>query len=132
MVARLSSVVLALLLVGACVRDGDEHAAGESGAAMFRRYCSDCHGTDGAGSFLRGVPSNRSTALSVSEIADRILEDAPAHREMPSFPKLTRAEALAIATHVDQLRDASDGRRAFWEHGPASAPPAASGASRPR
>lgn len=97
-----------------CVADGDEHQPGASGAAMFARYCARCHGEAGAGNFLKGMPPNRSTRLVREAIADRVLRGAAQHGRMPSFPKLSKADALALADHVLALREESGGRGVFW------------------
>lgn len=119
-------LIVALLFAG-CTMDGDEHPPGTGGEEMYGQYCAGCHGSSGEGRFLLGVPSNRSTRLGASALADRILEVGrhDEHRRMPTFPKLKRSEALAIARHVLHLRDQSKGERSFWEKGIPSAAPAA-------
>lgn len=112
------------LLEGGCSMDGDEHRLGANGAAMFQKYCQRCHGSDGAGNFLRGTPPNRTTDLSQVEIADRVQFGGGPHSKMPTFPKLSRNEALLIAGHVLDLKARSGGQGVFWMY-PLQPPPQA-------
>lgn len=118
---RLVALLAGSLAVGACVQDGDEHAPGADGREMFERYCRRCHGVDGAGNFFKGTPPNRITRLDKGEIADLILRGDEDHPKMPTFPKLSREEALVLAGHVHWLRDKSGGKGVFWLNPPIKA-----------
>lgn len=98
----------------ACSKDGDEHPPGAAGARLFDAYCARCHGEDGAGKFLAGVPPNRETRLSREQIADLVIRGLPDHDRMPTLPRMSRGEALSLADHIATLRERSEGERVFW------------------
>lgn len=116
-------LVLVLVLAGACrEQDGDEHRPGASGEVLFSTYCARCHGSDGAGNFLRGVPANRGTALGRAEVVRLIRQGSAQHRRMKTFPKLSRREAMALAEYLEVLAEkAPDGP--FWEVPPVPGAP---------
>lgn len=93
-----------LLLVACPSKDGDEHAPGATGEAMFHTYCDGCHGEEGEGRLFRGVPSNRDTILRGKDVAKLLMEGLPGHPKMKPFPKLDRHEATQIARYLEVLR----------------------------
>ncbi len=109
-------VTLGFLFAAAC----RAAAPSGSGEALFAKHCAVCHGVEGQGRFLKGVPPNRTTTLDVTGIVERILTKKPAHRKMPNFPSLSPAQATAIAQHVMELKERSDGSGAFWTSHPSA------------
>ncbi|MDH5611392.1 MAG: c-type cytochrome [Gammaproteobacteria bacterium] len=74
--------------------------AAPDGKALFNKYCSVCHGTEGKGGV--GVPLSLPSFInSVSdEYLKRTIRLGRPGRIMPAFPKLSEAQVNAIASHV--------------------------------
>ncbi len=101
--AVLLAVLLSLTLVGC---SEEEEAKPASGAELFNTFCAACHGPEGRGKFLRGIPANILTRKSPTEIS-LLIRQGQNHPEatMPSFPQLTVAEADRITLYLLKLRD---------------------------
>jgi mono/diheme cytochrome c family protein len=100
--ALLFAVWLSLALVGC----GEEEAKPITGAELFTAYCVACHGPEGRGKFLRGIPANILTRKSPAEIS-LLIRQGQKHPEaaMPSFPQLSVEEADLISGYLFKLRD---------------------------
>jgi mono/diheme cytochrome c family protein len=99
--ALLFAVVLSML--AGC---GEEETKPTSGAELFNLYCTGCHGPEGRGKFLRGIPANILTRKSPAEIS-LLIRQGQKHPEatMPSFPQLSQEEADVITIYLFKLRD---------------------------
>lgn len=86
-------------LLAAC---GDEPLKKDaSGADLFAHYCETCHGSQGNGKFLEGIPANATTRLSRQEITSLILHGRADKPAMPSFgTQLDVTQARKIADHL--------------------------------
>jgi len=94
------------LLAGACLlcfTSGCEKPELRNGAQLFDYYCAGCHGTDGNGKFLKGVPSLQDRSYSVT----RLRSIMRGHRRprgddtrMPVFDDLSAGEVNKIAAHI--------------------------------
>lgn len=80
--------------------------AAPDGQALFNKYCSACHGTEGKGGV--GVPLSLPSFInSVSdEYLKRTIRVGRPGRIMPSFPKLSDAQVKAIVVYMRSWSDA--------------------------
>lgn len=83
--------------------DQHEHPKLTTGKALFEFHCAGCLNNAGNGNFLAGIPANRGTQMSRSEIVSflrgmhRTSSDMPVWKDMPS------EEATKIATYLKAL-----------------------------
>lgn len=98
----LSLLCLLTLLVG-CDPDQHDHPDLNLGRELFDYHCAPCHKADGSGVFLKGVPANRYTDLSVVEVMRKIQTASEPHRAMPVFKKMSRQEQAKIAIYLKHL-----------------------------
>lgn len=92
------SIALSISLLG-CGNDTPNAQA--SGQALYDKYCEDCHGSSGKGSFLEGIPANRETDYSRQEVTNLILYGRHDTENMPKlYKELTPAEADRISEYL--------------------------------
>ncbi len=96
------SLLLLVLPVG-CDVDQHDHPDLKIGRELFDYHCAPCHKADGSGAFLKGVPANRYTDLSVVEIMHKIETASEQRRAMPVFEKMSRQEQAKIAIYLKHL-----------------------------
>lgn len=118
--ADLRRLVPALVMAGIVGCAASPEKPKTEGKVLFDQYCMGCHGSEGAGNFLKGIPPNRGTKLGRDAIADRVQYGGGRHGKMPGFPTLSRAEAIEIARHVLSLQAGSDGETIIWQSAPGS------------
>lgn len=93
-------LILTLILIG-CDKDIHNHPHLTTGKQFFQYHCSECHGPSGEGIFILGVPANRDTKLSVSQVVHRIQrQDAG---KMPDFVNMPEDEAIRIAVYLKEI-----------------------------
>lgn len=100
--AILSLLLLTFALVG-CSTDQHDHPDLISGQQLYEYHCASCHKADGTGIFLKGVPANRDTDLSVWQIIHKVQVGSEEKSAMPSFEKMPQQEASKIAVYLKQL-----------------------------
>ncbi len=108
--ARLAYIPLFALLA-ACDAQVDVHRHPElkSGKDYFDYHCAGCHGYDGEGSFLEGIPANILTSMSFSEIVNLVrFGRSHENRSMPVFKSMSEKEAVAIVKYLKKLRKEFD------------------------
>jgi len=93
----------ALIVLAGCDPDQHDHADLKMGRELFDYHCAPCHKADGSGVFLKGVPANRYTDLSVVEVMHKIQTASEPHRAMPVFKKMSRQEQAKIAIYLKHL-----------------------------
>ena len=88
--------------------------AGSRGAALYERFCSDCHGKDGAGvpGIYPALAGNRAVTLAIPANLIRIVSDGgfppstpgnPMPFGMPPFaPQMQSTEIAEVITHIRQ------------------------------
>ena len=99
-------IALAFIVAG-CSSEPDEEARAQmDGKALFESFCADCHGKKGEGKFLHGIPPNRHTEKSVTEVVRQIREGSNhAKHPMPPMPQITPEEAHKISKYlIDTLK----------------------------
>jgi len=96
-------VCLLLVTISSCSKDIHEHPDLVTGKQLFNYHCAGCHKDTGKGQFLKGIPSNRNTVLSSAQIIHKISTNDGEEVKMPSFPKMSQAEAIAIVSYLKQM-----------------------------
>ena len=89
-----------LVVMGCESKDSHSHPELKTGKELFEYHCAGCHGVDGGGNFLKGVPNNRNTDLSPRKIAHEIRKG---ETTMPNFPNMPRSEARKIAEYLKSI-----------------------------
>jgi len=95
--------VLNMLLTTGCSNDIHDHPDLVTGEQLFDHHCSECHNKTGAGVFLLGVPANRDTTLSSSQVIHKIQHNEKNSSKMPAFPEMSTEEAKKITDYLKQL-----------------------------
>lgn len=98
----MGKVLLAALLVllAGCTDKNSATTDVQNGKKLYSMYCANCHGENGTGQFLAGIPRNRDTHFSVNEVAELIRLGHSNMEKMPTFSQLTPAQAYAIASYL--------------------------------
>ncbi len=98
-----STVLLIVAAIGlvALTACGKDPKALKTGKELFEYYCAGCHGVDGKGLFLKGVPPNRDTTMSKKQIMHKMKEGKGGR--MPVFENLTDEETKKIATYLKSI-----------------------------
>jgi mono/diheme cytochrome c family protein len=99
----ISSVLISICLV-ALAACGDDPSKLKTGKQLFEHYCSGCHGVEGKGIFLKGVPSNRDTGMSEKQVMHKMTEGDGGR--MPVFENLTPEESKKIAEYLKSIEAA--------------------------
>ncbi len=86
-----------------CENDIHDHPDLVTGKQLFEYHCSSCHKKTGEGNFLLGVPSNKNTELSVSQVSHKIRSNEVAGNKMPSFESMSEEESKMISAYVKTL-----------------------------
>jgi len=94
---------LLLVTISSCSRDTHDHPDLITGEQLFNYHCAGCHKNTGKGKFLKGIPANRNTVLSSAQIIHKINANDGEDLKMPSFPKMSQAEAVAIVSYLKQM-----------------------------
>lgn len=101
-IAILSLLLMAIAIAG-CSGDQHDHPDLKTGQQLYEYHCASCHKEDGTGIFLKGVPANRDTDLSVWQIIHKVQMGSEEKSAMPSFEKMPQQEASKIAIYLKQL-----------------------------
>jgi mono/diheme cytochrome c family protein len=92
-----------LLSLMACSIDQHDHPRLTTGKQLYDFHCAPCHKEDGRGVFLKGVPPNWNTKLSVWEIIHKTESGNGIKSKMPKFEAMPDGEAAKIAIYLKQL-----------------------------
>lgn len=95
-----SATALLLLALGPVGCDHEPEAGTTDGKELYNYYCAGCHGENGKGSFLEGIPANRTTELTEAQITELILHGKSQMPDMPSFHLLSQQQAGNIAKYL--------------------------------
>lgn len=98
----LACLLLSFLLT-ACDKDIHDHPELTTGKQLFEFHCSSCHQKSGIGKFLNGVPKNKDTPLTFSQVVSKITSDDIKSRKMPIFEKMSKDEASKISAYLKNL-----------------------------
>jgi mono/diheme cytochrome c family protein len=80
--------------------DSHDHKANISGKALYEIHCASCHKVTGKGKFLKGIPPNRNTHLSVNELVEKIINSGSSESKMKVFNSMPKKEAKVIALYL--------------------------------
>jgi len=100
--------VIVVISVFGCSRDQHDHPNLTTGEELFNFHCVECHGVQGAGNLLDGIPANILTSKSPQEIAEYITIGKQRNREMPVFSTMSADEAKVITEHLFRLKESYD------------------------
>ena len=92
-----------VLCLNACTRDIHDHPDLITGKALFNFHCKECHLGSGTGNFLYGVPANKNTDLSTSQISHMIRHNGEPGRNMPIFATMGNSEVIKIAEYLKEM-----------------------------
>jgi len=95
---------LLFLLAGGCEKDVHDHPKLTTGKQLFEYHCAPCHGREGKGDFLKGIPANRETQLDFRQIAHKIRAGGAKKSKMPVFKTMSDGEAEKIAQYLESLK----------------------------
>lgn len=108
---KINNIIVSLLMITflvACESDKNPHDHPElkTGKQLYDFHCAACHGENGTGNFLSGIPANRNTQLTIDQIIKRVLAKEPgdSKRKMPVFPEMSQEEAHKIAAYLLELK----------------------------
>jgi|SRR5690349_8762241 mono/diheme cytochrome c family protein len=80
--------------------------ASDDGAALYKRKCAGCHGSNGEGKSAMKAPALKGTALQASQIVDHVTKgeaaSKPPHNK--GITGVTEDQAKAIADYVKSLK----------------------------
>jgi len=97
-----AAIILTAPLFQGCSKDAHDHPELVTGKQLFDFHCSGCHKGTGKGNFLKGVPANKGTQLTIGQLEHKIKSDAKGSK-MPSFKNMSAGEARKIATFLKTL-----------------------------
>lgn len=100
MVCRVLVVTALTLFLFGCGED--ELPKNANGKQLYEHYCASCHGTDGSGNFLKGVPANARSRMDAADIMALIRKGKADKPGMPVFDSLAYKEALLISNYVKE------------------------------
>lgn len=95
------SLLGCIFLSGCSDNDSHDHPGLTTGQQLFDHHCAECHKNTGKGNFLKGVPANQDTALSLDDIEHKIITGSI--DGMPAYPTMSRAEASKIAAYLKRM-----------------------------
>lgn len=80
--------------------------AANDGAALYKKKCAGCHGTNGEGKSGMKAPALKGSALNASQLADHITKGEPSSKapHNKGISGLTDEQAKAIADFVKGLK----------------------------
>ena len=99
-------LVVAVQSLQGCGEAADDHNHPEltTGKALYEFHCAECHKSTGSGSFLSGIPANKDTELSSTQVVELL---RGIHRDggesMPVWKGMSTQEAAKIATYLKTL-----------------------------
>ena len=101
-------LVMVVVSVSGCSRDQHDHPNLTTGEELFNHHCAECHGVQGTGRLLDGIPASILSKKSPGEIAQYITTVTDQNREMPVFSTMSANEAKIITDHLITLKEAYD------------------------
>lgn len=97
-----TSLSFVALLFG-CDKDVHDHPDLVSGKQLFEHHCSSCHKDTGQGQFLKGIPANRGTELSIEQIFQKITSAKKDGHKMLTLPNMGKEESEKISLYLKSL-----------------------------
>ena len=103
-VPKIATAILLSLTLSACDNDVHDHPELVSGRDLFEYHCASCHQSSGIGKFLLGIPPNKNTKLSFTDVIHKIKDDDGNERNMPLFETMSKEEASKITAYLKGLK----------------------------
>ena len=100
---RLIFFVLFMSVLSGCNQDTHNHPELTTGKQFFDYHCSACHKVTGKGKFLKGIPANKNTELTLAEVKHKIKEGDDGNSQMPLFSHMSDDEAQKISDYLKQI-----------------------------
>ena len=93
------------VMIGTLLVAGVAWGAGD-GAALYKKKCAGCHGSQGEGKPAMKAPALKGTSQSDDQIAERLTKGSSAGKgpHKKGIAGLTEADAKAIAAYVKTLQ----------------------------
>jgi len=91
--------------LSSCDNDSHNHANKPTGKQLFEAHCVVCHNKGGTGNLALGVPANRDSKLSNSEILNKIRHGRGENTKMQVFEDMPEQEAMKIVKYLRTLND---------------------------
>jgi mono/diheme cytochrome c family protein len=107
MKSLLLSAMVVVSLSG-CSQDQHDHPNLTTGEQLFNYHCGECHGVQGTGKLIDGIPAIILTNKSPSEITKYITTETGHERDMPVFSTMPADEAKIITDHLITLQTTFD------------------------
>jgi mono/diheme cytochrome c family protein len=100
------TLIAILAMVAFAVLTGTLALAAEDGAALYKKRCAGCHGSQGEGKASMKAPSLKTTTKDANQIAEHLTKGEPASKapHNKGISGLTPEDAKAIAAHVKTLQ----------------------------
>jgi len=92
-----------VLGVAACGPSVHDPQVVKTGEELFEFYCMQCHGSEGQGSKMQGIPSNRDTDLAALQVRHKVRGKEGYQGDMPTFEHLTNDELKKLSIYVKRL-----------------------------
>ncbi len=91
-----------------CSGDQHDHPDLTTGEQLFNYHCAECHGVQGTGNLIDGIPAIILTKKSHQEIINYITNETGHERDMPVFSTMPADEAKIITDHLLTLQQTYD------------------------
>ena len=91
-----------------CSQDQHDHPNLTTGEQLFNYHCAECHGVQGTGNLIDGIPAIILTQKSHQEIINYITTETGHERDMPVFSTMPADETKIITDHLLTLQQTYD------------------------
>ena len=105
---QLAILLFVLPILSGCDQSRDEHNHPDltTDQELFEYHCASCHGPEGKGNFLKGIPANIYTEKYFSQVVTLIRQgDQHKKSKMTIFQTMPEEEARAIVRHMLELKE---------------------------
>ena len=99
---------MVVVSLSGCSGDQHDHPNLTTGEQLFNYHCGQCHGVQGTGKLVNGIPAIILTNKSPSEITKYITTETGHERAMPVFNTMPADEAKIITDHLLTLQQTYD------------------------
>ena len=98
---KISILLISLLFLSACSqKDTHSHPENITAKELYDLHCASCHKKTGKGKFLKGIPPNLSTALTLNQLVKKIRKGEQHSSNMTVYKTMSDEEARKIAMYL--------------------------------
>lgn len=98
---KISLVLISLVLLSACTqKDTHSHPENITAKELYELHCANCHKKTGKGKFLKGIPPNLFTELTLNQLVEKIKKGEQHHSNMTVYKTMSDEEARKIAMYL--------------------------------